>query len=136
MSTLKFDLAKEGLLCVLKPYQAEVMRLFWRTETPHDSRSVYNHLQTADVEGAKSRASVIKFLNHMVDEGFLDYEEKTTKGGHKRVYSLNNLSVNETHFKLHVMNRFHDGLRDLWMQENGEGGLDGKFIHIKDSDAE
>jgi hypothetical protein len=34
----------------------------------------------------KSRASVINFLNDMVDEGVFDYEEKTGKGGYHRVY--------------------------------------------------
>lgn len=34
-----------------------------------------------------SRASIINFLNSMVDEGLLDYTEITGKGGHRRIYS-------------------------------------------------
>ena len=106
MSRLKFDLAQEGLHCVLKPYQAEIMRFLWETEEPQDSRSVYRHIQKADVEGAKSRASIINWLNYMVDEGFLDYVEKTTKGGYKKVYSLNEQSRTEKAFRDEVWKRF------------------------------
>jgi predicted transcriptional regulator len=35
---------------------------------------------------SKSRASVIIFLNKMVEEGILQYEEKSGKGGYHRVY--------------------------------------------------
>lgn len=111
MSSLKFDLAQQGLHCVLKPYQAEILRFFWRTEESQDSRAVYNHIQAAGVEGAKSRAAVIFFLNDMVDEGFLDYVEKSTKGGWKRVYSLNKLSKSEDVFKMHIVVRFNKALR-------------------------
>ncbi len=33
-----------------------------------------------------SRASIINFLNVMVDEGVLDFDERTGKGGYHRVY--------------------------------------------------
>jgi len=34
-----------------------------------------------------SRASIINFLNKMVDEGALGYTETAGKGGHRRIYS-------------------------------------------------
>jgi len=37
-------------------------------------------------EKSISRASVIFFLNRMVDQGVLDYRSATGKGGHRRVY--------------------------------------------------
>ncbi len=117
MSKLKFDLAQEGLLCVLKPYQVEIMKHFWNTQTPMDSRTVHNHLLSAEVEGAKSRASVINFMNDMVEEGFLDYEEKTTKGGYKKIYSLNFMSKTEEVFRLHVSGRFKASLLKFERQD-------------------
>ena len=39
-----------------------------------------------DSELRKSRASVIFSLNDMVDDGILEYEEETGKGGYHRVY--------------------------------------------------
>ncbi len=46
-----------------------------------------------------SRASIINFLNAMVDEGVLDYDERTGKGGYHRVYRP---KLNETSFKKYV----------------------------------
>lgn len=110
VSKLRFDLAQQGLHCILKPYQAEVMRFLWQTGKPQDSRAVHQHIETADIPGASSRPSVINFLNHMVQEGFLDYEEKSTKGGYKRIYSLNEQSETERAFRLHVSMKFYDSL--------------------------
>ena len=106
MSKLRFDLAQQGLHCILKPYQAEVMRFLWETQEPQDSRAVHTHIKAADVPGAKSRAAVINYLNHMVEEGFLDFEEKSTKGGIKRVYRLKEDCVDERSFREAVYSRF------------------------------
>lgn len=119
MSKLKFDLAHQGLLCVLKPYQIEIFRHFWDKQIPMDSRTVHNHLLSTEVEGARSRAAVIFFLNDMVDEGFLDYVERTTKGGHKRIYSLNVASGTEKVFRLNVSLRFDMGLTKFERQDAG-----------------
>ncbi|MHA1227856.1 MAG: BlaI/MecI/CopY family transcriptional regulator, partial [Candidatus Hodarchaeales archaeon] len=81
---MKFDLEKDGLETVLQPWQAEVMRIVWKTEDEVDSRTAYNSLRESGTP--MSRASVISFLNRMVGEGFLEYREATGKGGHKRLY--------------------------------------------------
>lgn len=120
MSKLKFDLAQEGLRCILKPYQVEIMRHLWDTQTPTDSRTAHNHLLSTEVEGARSRASVINFLNDMVEEGFLDYEEKTTKGGIKRVYRLNFMSKTEEVFRMRVSQLFRATLREFGAQQEAE----------------
>ena len=112
-SSLVFDLSQEGLLCVLLPWQAEVMRFLWSTGYPEPSRTVYEHLQTADIKGAKSRASVINFLNYMVDEGLLGYVERTGKGGYHRVYSINEHSVTEAKFRNLVAELFCAALREF-----------------------
>ena len=117
MSKLKFDLAEEELHCVLKPYQAELMRFLWKTQTPQDSRAVTEYIKSVDIEGAKSRAAVIFFLNYMVDEGFLDYVERPTKGGYKRVYSLNGTSETKQDFIQHVAERFYGKIRKFQNKE-------------------
>ena len=117
MSKLKFDLAQEGLRCILKPYQVEIMEHFWRTQIPLDSRAVHLHLLVAEVEGARSRAAVINFMNDMVEEGFLDYENRTTKGGIKRVYRLNGKSRTDEVFRLHVSGMFNIGLLKFERQD-------------------
>ncbi|MGD2142343.1 MAG: BlaI/MecI/CopY family transcriptional regulator [Candidatus Bathyarchaeota archaeon] len=44
------------------------------------------HMYLQSTPESKSRASVIFFLNDLVEEGVLSYEERTGKGGHHRVY--------------------------------------------------
>lgn len=111
MSKLKFDLSRKGLRCVLKPYQIHVMKHFWKTRKPMKSREVHEHLQTLGGDAAMSRASVINFLNDMVDEGFLDYVEETGKGGHHRVYGLRaQISDTERVFRNTAWIRFTDRL--------------------------
>ena len=58
---------------------------------------VYSYVNER-LDGGKSisRASIINFLNAMVDEGVLDYIEETGKGGYHRVYSA---KLDEADFK-------------------------------------
>jgi len=48
------------------------------------SGHAHEYIQTTSDK--KSRASVIFFLNDMVDEGVLDFDDRTGKGGHHRLY--------------------------------------------------
>ncbi len=87
--TLTIDTAGEGLAMVLKDYQEEALRFVWGREGEGvSSREVWVHVNEA-LKGKRtiSRASIINFLNAMVDEGVLDYTETTGKGGHRRIYS-------------------------------------------------
>jgi len=85
---MKFDTNKEGLYTLFKPYQVELVEHIWKIN--EDGRVGVNSSQAHDylltTSEKKSRASVIFFLNDLVDEGILDYEERTGKGGHHRVY--------------------------------------------------
>jgi predicted transcriptional regulator len=82
-----FDISGEGLLTLFKPYQAALMEHIWELNNPCrtgiTSGQAYEFLQNHP--DSKSRASVINFLNEMVEEGILTYEEKTGKGGYHRV---------------------------------------------------
>jgi len=94
---MKFDLDKEGLETVLQPWQAEVMRALWEAEDEVGSREAHRHLKKAKTP--MSRASVISFLNRMVEEGFLEYREATGKGGHKRLYRPSEKAQDEESFR-------------------------------------
>jgi len=88
---MKFDTSKEGLHTIMKPYQATLMEHIWEINenerTGIVSREAHQHLlDTGDDELKKSRASVIFFLDDMVEEGVLEFESETGKGGHHRVY--------------------------------------------------
>jgi len=83
------DLAQSpGFELVLKDYQETAMLYLWGSDSGKSSRDVWEAVNTR-LMGKRtiSRASIINFLNAMVDEGFLSYTEITGKGGHQRIYS-------------------------------------------------
>jgi predicted transcriptional regulator len=99
--TLKFDPSSEGLSKVLKDYQEEALRYVWeKGEDGVISREAWQHVNK-QFNGDKtiSRASIINFLNDMVDEGVLDYDEQTGKGGYHRVYKP---KLDESSFKKYL----------------------------------
>jgi predicted transcriptional regulator len=98
--TLTIDTAGEGLAMVLKDYQEEALRFIWENKGEGaSSREVWNHVNKAMKNKTISRASIINFLNAMVDEGVLNYIEITGKGGHRRIYST---KLDEAGFKKYV----------------------------------
>ena len=97
---LVIDPAKNGFEKVLREYQIEALKLIWAHKGDGmTSREVY--LAVNEVLGSKSvsRASIINFLNAMCDEGVLDFEEETCKGGMRRKYST---GLDESGFKVHI----------------------------------
>ncbi|UCD44750.1 MAG: hypothetical protein JSV27_11665 [Candidatus Bathyarchaeota archaeon] len=85
---MKFDIEQEGLLTLFKPYQTALLERLW--EINKSARVGMNsgeaHRFLLEGPNKKSRASVIFFLNDMVEEGVLEYEERSGKGGYHRVY--------------------------------------------------
>jgi predicted transcriptional regulator len=99
--TLTIDTSSKGLAMVLKDYQEEALKYIWRLKGQGaSSRDVWVQVNE-DLKGLKtiSRASIINFLNAMVDEGVLNYTEITGKGGHRRIYSA---KYDEAGFKQYV----------------------------------
>ena len=94
---------------VLKDYQEVALHYLWRLDGEGaSSRDVWMQVNK-DLEGKKtiSRASIINFLNAMVDEGVLNYIETTGKGGHRRIYSA---KYSEAGFKEYVAKVVLDNL--------------------------
>ena len=76
---------------MMKPYQAALMEHIWdlneRERTGIISRDAHQYLHdTGEDELKVSRASAFFFLEDMVEEGVLEYEMRTGKGGHHRIY--------------------------------------------------
>ena len=85
--TLKFNPDRDGLSKVFRDYEEESLRLVWeKGDEGVISREVWNHVNENLNPRTISRASIINYLNAMVDEGVLDYDERTGKGGYHRVY--------------------------------------------------
>ena len=84
---MNFDPKRDELSKVFRDYQEEALRFVWKSDGGVTSRETWNHVNEA-FEGKKtiSRASIINFLNGMVDEGVLNYVDRSGKGGYHRVY--------------------------------------------------
>lgn len=95
---LVLDPKASGLSKVLKEYQREALRFIWKSEGKGlTSRMVHSQVnERLDAGKSISRASIINFLNAMVDEGVLDYVEESGKGGYHRLYSA---KLDEAGFK-------------------------------------
>ena len=96
---LSLDSGKEGLAMFFKDWQVESLRYLWSIQPEGaNSRAVWFNVNES-LQGSISRASVINYLNYMVDEALLTYTETTGKGGHQRVYYM---KYDETEFKQHI----------------------------------
>ena len=96
-----FETFENGLETVWKEYQVIVMRYLWALEEGEEGAGSGKSWEATNLVLKKrgrsiSRASIIFFLNDMVDEGILNYRERTGKGGHHRIYSP---ALDETGFK-------------------------------------
>ena len=88
MSVFKFDPAQRGLRKTLREYEELALRYIWSVgEEGAGSGKTWSHVNERLGEGKSiSRASIIFFLNRMVEEGVLDFRDATGKGGHHRIY--------------------------------------------------
>jgi predicted transcriptional regulator len=108
-----FDTSEKGLLTLFKPYQAALMEHIWKLNNPYrtgiTSGQAYEFQK--DHPDGKSRASMIFFLNDMVEEGILTYEEKTGKGGYHRVYYP---KMSREQFAQHVVQTITKKLKEVF----------------------
>ena len=96
---IQLDTGKESLDMFFKDYQVEALRYLWRIQPEGaNSRTVWTNVNDS-LQRSISRASVINYLNAMVDEGLLTYTERTGKGGYQRVYYT---KYGEAEFKQHI----------------------------------
>ncbi len=102
--TLIFNPQNTGLAKVFRDYQELAVKFIWEVgDQGAISKEVWIKVNERLVGKTISRASIINFLNAMVDEGVFDYDERTGKGGYHRVYRP---KLDESSFKrylAHVM---------------------------------
>ena len=96
---LQLDTGEEGLAMFFTDWQIEILRYLWSIHPEGaNSRAVHQNVNET-LEASISRASVINYLNAMVDDAMLNYTENTGKGGHHRVYIM---AYTEDEFKRRV----------------------------------
>ncbi len=88
MVVFKFNPAETGLRKTLKEYEEIALRYIWSVgDEGAGSAKTWEHVNKELSEGKSiSRASVIFYLNRMVDEGVMGFRDATGKGGHHRIY--------------------------------------------------
>ena len=81
---LKMDLSQDGLKMFFRDYELEALKIVWRSNPGMISRDVWEQV---NLSHSISRASIINFLNDMVELGLLKASEETGKGGYRSRYS-------------------------------------------------
>jgi predicted transcriptional regulator len=102
MASFKFSPSKQGLRKTLKEYEEIGLRYVWSVgmNGVGSGKTWKAVTEALGPDKSISRASVIFFLNRMVDQGVLDYRTATGKGGHHRVYYP---IMNEWDYKKHLL---------------------------------
>ncbi len=106
-----------GLKTVFKDYQVITLRYLWQIgDDGAGSGKCWEHTNGVLKERGKSisRASVIFFLNEMVDAGVLKYVSRTGKGGYHRIYTP---VFDETGFKEHLATKIIERLVSEYPEE-------------------
>ena len=116
--TLTFDPAGKGLEKVLRDYQIEALKCVWaKGEAGASSRETYLKVNEALTGKTISRASIINFLNAMVEDSVLNYHEITGKGGYRRIYSP---KMDEKAFKKYIAKTVIESLLRDFPEETRE----------------
>ena len=116
---MRVDLNEKGLRRIVRSWQVKTLEYLWTVKTTAGSREIWSHLDSNEVRADPnsmrpvSRASVINFLNQMVDERLVDFDFGTGKGGTHRLYRFKpELNTRES-FKQHLYTKFTVALDDF-----------------------
>jgi hypothetical protein len=106
MAVFKFDPEKRGLRKTLREYEEIAIRYIWSLgdEGAGSGKTI-------------SRASIIFFLNRMVDEGVLGFRDATGKGGHHRIYIP---AMDEKAYKKYIVKTLYDSVARDFPEETEE----------------
>jgi predicted transcriptional regulator len=114
-----FDPSQTGLRKTLREYEELAMRFIWeKGEEGAGSGITWKAVNERLGEGKTiSRASIILFLNRMVDQGVLSWRDATGKGGHHRIYYP---KLDETGYGKHVARTIVESLMHDFPEETRE----------------
>ena len=119
MVVFKFNPAEKGLRKTLKEYEEIALRYIWSVgEEGAGSGKTWEHVNKELGEGKSiSRASVIFYLNRMVDEGVLGFRDATGKGGHHRIYIT---KLDESGYKKYIVRTLLESVMKDFPKETKE----------------
>ena len=119
MVIFKFNPAEKGLRKTLREYEEIALRYIWSIgDEGAGSGKTWEHVNKELREGRSiSRASIIGYLNRMVDEGVLGFRDATGKGGHHRIYIT---KLDESGYKKYIVKTLLDSLAKDYSKETKE----------------
>ena len=104
--SLSMDISKDDLEMFFKPYQISALGALWESEEGMSSREVWEAVGVNEI----SRASIIYFLEDMVENGILSKKDITGKGGHRGIYRF---KYDESGTKKYLAKLFSEKLEQL-----------------------
>jgi len=117
MCGLLIDPSKTGLRKTLREYEELALRYIWETGTEGaGSGSTWSAVSERLGEGKTiSRASIIFFLNRMVDQGVLSWRDATGKGGHHKIYVT---KLDEVEYRKYVLKTVIESMIEDFPEES------------------
>ena len=97
---MEFDISKQGLGVILKPWQEETLHVIWADSGGVGSHYVWEKVNDRLGEGSISRASIINFLEWARGLGVLRGIEEKGRGGYRWTYSAN---MDEAEFRRYLV---------------------------------
>ena len=81
---LKMNLTKDGLEMFFKDYQINVLEVLWKYKKGLGTKRIWNEVGSKNI----SRASIIMFIENMVEIGLIEKTLTTGKGGQRGIYKI------------------------------------------------
>jgi len=119
MCGFKFDPSKTGLRKTLREYEELALRYVWETGDEGAGSGLTWRAVNERLEEGKtiSRASIIFFLNRMLDQGVLSWRDATGKGGHHKIYIT---KLDESGYKKYVVRTLLESVAKDFPEETEE----------------
>ncbi len=119
MVVFKFNPAETGLRKTLREYEEIALRYIWYMgdKGAGSFKTWENVNRELGDDKSISRASIINFLNRMVDEGVLGFRDATGKGGHHRIYIT---KLDESGYKKYIVRTLLESVAKDYPKETKE----------------
>ena len=119
MVVFKFNPAEKGLRKTLREYEEIALRYIWSLgDEGAGSGKTWEHVNKELEEGKSiSRASIIFYLNRMVEEGVLGFRVATGKGGKHRIYVT---KLDESGYKKYIVRTLLESVSKDYPNETEE----------------
>ena len=114
-----FDPSKTGLRKTLREYEELALRYIWEIgKTGAGSGQTWDAVnERLGEDKTISRASIILFLNRMVDQGVVSWRDATGKGGHHRIYYT---KLDESEYRKYLVRTIIESLMQDFPEEAQE----------------